>query len=116
MSAHRTTTKGRQRAPTHQGHIAEVFACTSLEQVQVGGGGPLVLGRVRRQLVDVDRGGVDQHGYPEYQRPGEVPALFSLSYAAPHLFGDRVAEFEAALRALLRRTARTECSAAASAR
>lgn len=33
-----------------------------------------------------------------------VAAVFSLSYAAPHLFGDRVDAFEAELRALLRRT------------
>lgn len=31
-----------------------------------------------------------------------VSSVFSLSYAAPHLFGDRVGEFEAELRALLR--------------
>jgi SAM-dependent methyltransferase len=31
-----------------------------------------------------------------------VAAVFSLSFAAPHLFGDRVGEFEAELRALLR--------------
>lgn len=31
-----------------------------------------------------------------------VASVFSLSYAAPHLFGDRVAVFEAQLRALLR--------------
>lgn len=33
-----------------------------------------------------------------------VASVFSLSRAAPHLFGERVAEFEAELRALLRRT------------
>lgn len=30
-----------------------------------------------------------------------VASVFSLSFAAPHLFGDRLAEFEAALRGLL---------------
>ena len=30
-----------------------------------------------------------------------VASVFSLSYAAPHLFGDRVARFEQELRALL---------------
>jgi SAM-dependent methyltransferase len=33
-----------------------------------------------------------------------VASLFSLSWAAPHLFGDRIAEFETELRELLRRT------------
>jgi len=32
-----------------------------------------------------------------------VASVFSLSWAAPHLFGERIDEFEAALRALLRR-------------
>lgn len=31
-----------------------------------------------------------------------VAAVFSLSFAAPHLFGDRFSQFEAELRALLR--------------
>jgi hypothetical protein len=31
-----------------------------------------------------------------------VSSVFSLSYAAPHLFGERVGEFERELRALLR--------------
>jgi hypothetical protein len=34
-----------------------------------------------------------------------VCAVFSLSYAAPHLFGDRLAAFETDLRALLATTA-----------
>lgn len=34
-----------------------------------------------------------------------VASVFSLSYAAPHLFGDRVADFERDLRALLRASA-----------
>jgi hypothetical protein len=33
-----------------------------------------------------------------------VASVFSLSSAAPHLFGDRLANFEQDLRALLRRT------------
>jgi SAM-dependent methyltransferase len=33
-----------------------------------------------------------------------VASVFSLSWAAPHLFGERVGEFETALRRLLRRT------------
>jgi SAM-dependent methyltransferase len=33
-----------------------------------------------------------------------VASVFSLSWAAPHLFGDRIAEFETDLRDLLRRT------------
>ena len=33
-----------------------------------------------------------------------VASVFSLSSAAPHLFGDRLAEFEAELRDLLRAT------------
>ena len=39
----------------------------------------------------------------EAQRRGHqiVASVLSLSYAAPHLFGDRLDEFEAALRALL---------------
>jgi len=34
-----------------------------------------------------------------------VASVYSRSFTAPHLFGDRLAEFEAELRALLRRTA-----------
>jgi hypothetical protein len=36
-----------------------------------------------------------------------VAAVFSLSSAAPHLFGDRLADFERDLRALLRRSSPT---------
>lgn len=35
-----------------------------------------------------------------------VAAMFSLSYAAPHLFGVRVGDFETELRAILRATSR----------
>jgi len=40
-----------------------------------------------------------------------VASVFSLSSAAPHLFGHRLAEFEQDLRALLRRTSPLGCFA-----
>jgi SAM-dependent methyltransferase len=45
-------------------------------------------------------------GPPSYRDEDEIVAsVFSLSYAAPDLFGPRLAEFERDMRALLRRTA-----------
>jgi hypothetical protein len=45
-------------------------------------------------------------GPPAYRNEDEIVAsVFSLSYAAPSLFGPRLAQFERDMRALLRRTA-----------
>jgi hypothetical protein len=52
-----------------------------------------------QRLLDVGGGRVFERSEDDV-----VASVFSLSSAAPHLFGDRLDEFEADLRALLRRT------------
>jgi SAM-dependent methyltransferase len=52
-----------------------------------------------QRLLDVGGGRVFERTEDDV-----VASVFSLSSAAPHLFGDRLGEFEADLRALLRRT------------
>jgi SAM-dependent methyltransferase len=69
---------------------------------------------IRRPRLDDHRVIFDRNGFrrrreldveqPEYPRTEDdlVAAVFSASFSAPHLFGDRVDEFEEELRALLR--------------
>jgi SAM-dependent methyltransferase len=52
-----------------------------------------------QRLMDVGGGRIHERSEDDV-----VASVFSLSSAAPHLFGDRLAEFEADLRALLRQT------------
>jgi hypothetical protein len=104
-------------ATTHQGEgtvpreeIAELVA-SYLGPVRRAGQGTLPEGTARWEddaLRDAGFEGprsVDVGGGELFERSEDdvVASVYSLSSAAPHLFGDRLDEFEAELRALLRR-------------
>ena len=77
-----STTLPSGHPPEGEEEILRAVGLTLLRRVEVGGG------RVFERSEDEI-----------------VASAYSLSSAAPHLFGDRLAEFERDLRALLRRTA-----------
>jgi SAM-dependent methyltransferase len=104
-------------ATTHQGEgdvprdqIAKLV-CEYLGPVRRAGGGALPDGTPSSEDDAFAGAGfegprrVDVHGTQVFERSEDdvVASVFSLSSAAPHLFGKRLSDFEEELRALLRR-------------